>query len=112
MDVPSPSHPDCKTVFVKVEIKPDRVGDFLKAMKIDADGSNKEPGCIRFDVHKDAEKDNVFYMYESYKDSDAAQVHRETEHYAAWAEFKKTGGVENQTVVKMNGIWMGNVLEK
>ena len=59
MDVPSASHPECKTVFVKVEIKPDRVGDFLKAMKIDADGSNKEPGCIRFDVHKDAEKENT-----------------------------------------------------
>ena len=112
MDIPSFSHPDCKSVFVKVEIKPERVGDFLKVIKIDAHGSNNEPGCIRFDVHKDAEKDNVFYMYESYKDSDAAQAHRETEHYKTWAEFKKSGGVENQTVVKLNGLWMGNVIMK
>ena len=112
MEIPSATHPKCKTVFVKVEIKPDRVGDFLKAMKIDADGSNKEPGCIRFDVHKDAEKDNVFYMYESYKDSDAAQVHRETEHYAAWADFKKSGGVKKHFKIYKILICFENVLEK
>ena len=112
MDIPAATHKDCRTLFIKVEIKPDRVGDFLKAMKIDADGSNKEPGCIRFDVHKDAEKENVFYMYEIYKDLDALLAHRETDHFEAWVDFKKSGGVENQTLIKLNGLWVGNVLEK
>ena len=38
------------SLVVSLQVKEDRVGDFLEAMKVDAEGSRTEPGCLRFDV--------------------------------------------------------------
>ena len=38
-------------IWVKVRVKPERRGDFLKAIEVDALGSERdEPGCARFNV--------------------------------------------------------------
>ena len=42
-----------------VEIEEARVPAFLEAMKIDAEGSRTEEGCLRFDLLKDQEKPNT-----------------------------------------------------
>ena len=34
--------------------------DFMAAMKVDAEGSRQEPGCLRFDCLRDAENHNKF----------------------------------------------------
>eukprot|EP00440_Ansanella_granifera_P047664 gb/GFBE01051627.1/.p1 GENE.gb/GFBE01051627.1/~~gb/GFBE01051627.1/.p1 ORF type:complete len:145 (+),score=38.51 gb/GFBE01051627.1/:1-435(+) len=92
------------TMVVEVVIKPDRIDDFLAALKVDAEGSRKEEGCLRFDLLRDKEDANKFVFYEVYKDAEAAAVHKETPHYKAWADFKATGGVVSQTALKMDGI--------
>jgi autoinducer 2-degrading protein len=51
---------------VSVEIKPDRIDDFLKAIFIDAEGSRLEDGCYRFDVCQDIENPNLFKFFEVY----------------------------------------------
>ena len=51
---------------VSVEILPDRMDDFWTAIKIDAEGSRLEPGCLRFDVIRDQENPNKFMFYEVY----------------------------------------------
>ena len=38
------------SLVVSLQVKEDRVDDFLEAMKVDAEGSRTEPGCLRFDV--------------------------------------------------------------
>ena len=52
--------------LVSVEIKPDRIDDFLKAIFIDAEGSRLEDGCYRFDVCQDIENPNLFKFFEVY----------------------------------------------
>merc|ERR1712129_679433 len=37
-------------VLVEVEVKPERLDEFLEVMRQDAVGSRTEPGCLRFDV--------------------------------------------------------------
>jgi len=37
-------------VVVDVEVKPDRLDEFMEAITIDAIGSRNEEGCYRFDV--------------------------------------------------------------
>lgn len=91
-------------VFVTVEIKPDRIDDFLKAMEDDVTNSRdpeKDPGCYRFDLLRDRDDPNKFIFYEAYKDDDAAAFHKTTSHYNSWAEFKKSGGVVSQEVAKV-----------
>jgi len=87
-------------IFVIVDIKEDRVADFLMAMEQDAKGSRAEEGCQRFDLLKNKEKPNQYVFYEVYNDDAAVGVHKTTGHYKAWADFKASGGVENQAVAK------------
>lgn len=89
-------------VLVSVEIKPDRIDDFLKAMEDDATKSRDKPGCLRFDLLRDRDHPNKFVFYECYKDNDAAAYHKTTPHYNSWTEFKKSGGVIRQAVVKID----------
>ena len=38
------------SLSLKVNVKRERLDDFLKAMQIDAEGTRAEPGNLRFDV--------------------------------------------------------------
>ena len=55
-------------IWVKVRIKPTMKDKFLKAIEVDALGSERdEGGCLRFNVLQDAKDENVYYFYEIYK---------------------------------------------
>ncbi len=72
-------------MWVKVRIKPGERQRFLKAIEVDALGSERdEPGCVRFNVLQDAQDQNVYYFYEVYRDQAALEAHREMPHYAVW----------------------------
>src|SRR5262244_843067 len=72
-------------MWVKVRIKPDQREKFLKAIEVDAYGSERdEPGCLRFNVLQDAQDENVYYFFEVYRDAAALDAHRAAPHYAVW----------------------------
>jgi autoinducer 2-degrading protein len=72
-------------MWVKVRVKPDARERFLKAIEVDALGSERdEPGCMRFNVLQDAQDRNVYYFYEVYRDEAALDAHRAAPHYAVW----------------------------
>lgn len=93
-------------VVVNAEIKPDRMDEFLKIIKEDAEGSRQEPGCLRFDVLQSQDDPNKFVFYEVYKDLDAVKVHKEQPHFKPWTEFKESGGVVSSVTSKMDGLFM------
>ena len=45
------------------------------------DASVKEPGVIQFEVGRSREKPNVFALWEVYRDKDAVDAHRASEHF-------------------------------
>ena len=72
-------------MWVKVRVKPDARERFLKAIEVDALGSERdEAGCMRFNVLQDAQDQNVYYFYEVYRDEAALEAHRAAPHYAVW----------------------------
>jgi quinol monooxygenase YgiN len=72
-------------MWVKVKVKSDRRADFLKAIEVDALGSEgDEPGCARFNVLQDQQDPNTYYFYEVYRDEAALEAHRAAPHYAVW----------------------------
>lgn len=81
------------TVIVKLQVRPDKVDDFLEAIHENAVATlNDEPGCLRFDVHRSTEDPSSFVLYEIYRDPAAFyDEHRSTVHYRKWraaaAEF-------------------------
>jgi (4S)-4-hydroxy-5-phosphonooxypentane-2,3-dione isomerase len=72
-------------MWVKVRVKPGERERFLKAIEVDALGSERdEPGCMRFNVLQDTQDQNVYYFYEVYRDEAALEAHRAAPHYAVW----------------------------
>src|ERR1700687_6212546 len=71
------------TMGVKVRVKPEGRERFLKAIEVDALGSERdEPGCLRFNVLHDQQDPNVYYFFEVYRDEAALEAHRAAPHYA------------------------------
>jgi autoinducer 2-degrading protein len=72
-------------LWVKVRVKPEERERFLKAIEVDALGSERdEPGCLRFNVLRDQQDANVYYFFEVYRDDAALEAHRAAPHYAVW----------------------------
>jgi autoinducer 2-degrading protein len=76
---------DMLALWVKVRVKPEGRERFLKAIEVDALGSERdEPGCLRFNVLRDQQDPNVYYFFEVYRDEAALEAHRAAPHYAVW----------------------------
>ena len=100
-------------MWVKVRIKPEERERFLKAIEVDAVGSERdEPGCLRFNVLQDQQEHNVYYFFEVYRDEAALEAHRAAPHYAEWRAAADTldGPVEAtrcQTVFPSASLYLG-----
>ena len=71
-------------VVVRLEVKPERVDDFLKLVSFNASETRKEPGNLRFDVVRSVDSPSLFRLYEVYRDEAAVGAHQATAHYAKW----------------------------
>src|SRR3979411_209049 len=70
-------------MWVKVRVKPEGRERFLKAIEVDALGSERdEPGCLRFNVLQDAQDQNVYYFYYAYLHRAALEAPRAPPHSA------------------------------
>ncbi len=50
-------------LHVTIQVKPERVAEFLEVARYDAEHSEKdEAGCLRFDVIQDRDDQNRFYF--------------------------------------------------
>lgn len=95
-------------LVVTVEIKEDRVPEFLQVIEQDAIGSRTKEngGCLRFDVLRCKDKANTFIFYEVYTNDDAVAFHKDSPHFALWTNFKASGGVVSQAVEKCEGLFL------
>lgn len=67
--------------LVEIQVKPDRIEDFLRVFHPNHEGSLQEAGCVRFDVLQDNDDPTKFIIYEAYIDEDAVKAHKQTPHY-------------------------------
>jgi (4S)-4-hydroxy-5-phosphonooxypentane-2,3-dione isomerase len=72
--------------LVHVQIKPERVQDFIEACRLNHLGSIQEPGSRRFDVLQSTEAPTNFILYEAYATAADAATHKSTAHYLQWRE--------------------------
>lgn len=68
--------------FVTINVKPGFTDQFEKAFRINFEGTRKEPGNLRFDVLRNQDEPNRYTIYEVFRDKDAFQAHKQTDHYA------------------------------
>ena len=73
-------------VHVDVQVRPERVAEFLEATVANARASVQEPGVARFDVIQDRADPAHVVLVEVYRDDDAPAAHKATAHYATWRD--------------------------
>jgi quinol monooxygenase YgiN len=74
------------TVIGFNKILPEHVNDYIENMQICATASNKEPGCIRYEVMQDVEDPSIMCLFQVFRDADAYQSHQDSEHHRVWIE--------------------------
>ncbi len=72
--------------LVHVQVKPDRIDDFIAATRRNHEASILESGNRRFDVLQSPENLGHFMLYEAYASAEAAAAHKQTAHYLAWRD--------------------------
>ena len=74
-------------VAVRFQIHREHAADFFAVVKTQATNSlSLEPDCHQFDVCVDEEDPCRIFLYETYTDAEAFQVHRNTPHFADFSE--------------------------
>ena len=71
------------------KILPEHIDDYITNMRICADATNKEPGCIRYEVMQDEADPGMMLLFQVFKDADAYQAHQDTPHHEHWASISR-----------------------
>jgi autoinducer 2-degrading protein len=71
--------------IVTVTVKPEMREVFEKVTRYNHENSRREPGNIRFDVLHSSADPNKYILYEVFRDQEAVDYHKTTEHYKRWA---------------------------
>jgi autoinducer 2-degrading protein len=72
--------------IITVKVAPEYRAEFEKATVENHEGSLQEAGVLRFDVVKDNDDEQTYYLYEVYRSEEATREHKETAHYKKWKE--------------------------
>jgi len=75
-----------KTIVVKVEVKTDRVQDFIDATIESQTATTKEPRCLSYTILQDEKEKHKFTLVETYKNDAAIEEHKATPHFLKWRE--------------------------
>jgi len=54
------------------------------ALKEMTELTRSEPGCISYTAHRSPEEDNVFFLYECYRDEAAFHTHASSGHFSRY----------------------------
>lgn len=75
-----------KVTCVHVNVRPEKLSEFIEATVENHKGTRTEPGNIRFDVLQQADDPYRFMIYEVFESDDAVKAHKETVHYLKWRD--------------------------
>lgn len=71
---------------VHIHVLPEHLEAFKQATIVNAANSRREPGVARFDFMQCIDDPTRFALYEVYRNRVAVDAHKQTAHYAEWAE--------------------------
>jgi autoinducer 2-degrading protein len=75
------------TAISFTKLLPEHVDDYITNMRVCAEKSNQEPGCIRYEVMQDTADPTLMLLFQVFRDAAAYQVHQDSEHHRVWIEM-------------------------
>ena len=91
--------------LVYISVKPECVDDFIAASKANHQASIQEPGNHRFDFLQQEDDPTRFVFYEWYETDADVAAHKQTAHYAAWAQAVGPMMAEKRRGVRHKGLF-------
>jgi len=91
--------------IVHVSVKPENIGEFKEACRVNHESSTQEPGNLRFDVLQLADAPSKFVLYEAYQSKEDVAAHKDTVHYLAWRETVSDWMAEPRQGITYNGLY-------
>jgi quinol monooxygenase YgiN len=71
-------------IVAKLSVKPEKVKFFIEAAKEMIQKSNKEPGCISYQLYQDPYNNAKFVFVEEYKNQAAVDAHFASDYFKAF----------------------------
>ena len=68
-------------VFATFRPRPEKVDDLRATLDTMVEQTRQEPGCEVYDLYRSGDEEVRFHLFERYRDADALQAHRDSEHY-------------------------------
>lgn len=74
------------TIALFTKVLPQHVEDYITNMRVCAEATNKEPGCIRYEVMQDVDDPTLMLLFQAFADEAAYQAHQDADHHRVWIE--------------------------
>lgn len=94
-----------QVTLVHVEVKPDRIDDFIEACRVNHVASIEETGNRRFDVLQDSRDPAKFILLEAYITAEQAAAHKQTAHYTTWRDTVEDMMAKPREGIPYNGLY-------
>lgn len=91
-------------VQVHIQVKEDRIEEFIAATTENSYQSLLEPGIARFDVLQENDNPSKFILNEVYRTPEAPAAHKETKHYKKWKSVVEDMMAQPRFSVKYSNI--------
>ena len=65
----------------RFKFSPDDRADVVETLRLLAEASRQEPGCVNYIPHHVEDDPNTVLIYEQYQDTKALEAHRASEHF-------------------------------
>jgi autoinducer 2-degrading protein len=75
------------TIVLFNKVLPQYLDDFIANFKVCAEKTNREPGCIRYEVLQDVDDPTAFCLFQVFEDEAAYQAHQDAEHHRVWIQL-------------------------
>src|SRR5687768_4056162 len=72
------------TLILFNKVLPEHVDAFIEGMRVCAEATHKEAGCIRYEAMQDVDDPTVICLFQVVKDEAAYQFHQDAEHDRVW----------------------------
>jgi quinol monooxygenase YgiN len=70
---------------VRMKFAPEDRDDIAEILRLLTEASRQEPGCVSYIPHRVEGDPDMVLIYEQYRDTAAAEAHRNSPHFKKWA---------------------------
>jgi quinol monooxygenase YgiN len=90
-------------VIATIAIKPEKREETLAAARIAIAATQKEKGCVSYDLHESVTQPGTYVFVERWETRDALTAHTQAEHFKVWRKAGADGIASRKIEVIVDG---------